>query len=247
MSELIKLFKFPENADKVWPGNPENGIAPYLLSEEIEIALKVALITRRPLLISGPPGCGKTALAGAIAEAQRWNFLKHTLTSRSRLEDLTGNVDHLQRLHDAQSSTANAERLKPDWAYLQPGLFWWGFNPSTAQYRGIEEVEVEEAGVSPLKLPDNFNLDAKGTVILLDEIDKAEPDLPNDLLEPIDNQYFTLRDGTRIDAQEGKQVLVGLHTRIASGMLPVFHMKHAAAFKSEVDPLRKEIKQHSVY
>ena len=227
MSELINRFTFPETdpatGDKVWTGKADKGIAPYLLSDDIEMALKVALITRRPLLISGPPGCGKTALASAIAEAQGWNFLKHTLTSRSRLEDLTGNVDHLQRLHDAQSSTAQNDKLKPDWAYLQPGLFWWGFNGSSAKLRGQDaETVKKENDVVPPAAPGNIEEDANGTVILLDEIDKAEPDLPNDLLEPIDNQYFTLKDGNRINAEEGKDVLVLITTNGERDLPPAF-------------------------
>ena len=73
----------------------------YLFTEPAAIAVDVAIETRRPLLVAGPPGCGKTMLALAMAGLLEWRYVKHTFTSRSRLEDLTAGIDRLRRLHDA--------------------------------------------------------------------------------------------------------------------------------------------------
>lgn len=185
-------FAFPEN--DLWPGNVDKNIPPYIFNEKIKIALQVALVTRRPLLITGSPGCGKSTLARVVAEAQQASYLSYTFTSRSRLEDLTGEIDQLQRLHDAQVAGANRDALLDDWCYYKPGVFWWGFDPDSAKYRGGSQTRADELGKrfrqpSPPKL---LNPAAQGAVILLDEIDKAEPDLPNDLLEPLDNLSFKL-------------------------------------------------------
>ncbi|MEN9502257.1 MAG: hypothetical protein RI964_1542 [Pseudomonadota bacterium] len=223
MNNILKDFKFPDT--NVWLGNPEAGIPPYVLSDEIKIALQVALVTKRPLLVSGLPGSGKTTLAKAVAESQNWSYLKHTLTSRSRLEDLTGEIDQLQRLHDAHTAVGNNNGLMPDWAYLKPGLFWWGFDPVSAQFKGLRQQEFnvrKRHNIKQATPPKTLRNNAAGIVILLDEIDKAEPDLPNDLLEPLDRRSFQLPDGTEIKATGDLHMLVMITTNGERDLPPAF-------------------------
>ena len=221
MKNILK--NIPSN--NVWEGGPESEIPPYVLSNEIKVALQVALVTKRPLLVSGLPGSGKTTLAKAISESQGWSYLQHTLTSRSRLEDLTSEVDQLQRLHDAHAAVGNSNiGLMPDWAYLKPGLFWWGFDPNSAEFRGKTESDISGLGGNfrPTNKPKTLREDTTGIVILLDEIDKAEPDLPNDLLEPLDRRCFQLMDGTEIKAADDLQILVVVTTNGERDLPPAF-------------------------
>lgn len=221
MNGILDNFTFPENG--VWEGTKD--VSPYVLSADIRVALQVALVTKRPLLVSGLPGSGKTTLAKAIAESQGWSYLKHTLTSRSRLEDLTGEVDQLQRLHDAHVAVGSNNGLKPDWAYLKPGLFWWGFDPVSAQLKGRRQQEFnirKQKNIKQATPPKTLQNNAAGIVILLDEIDKAEPDLPNDLLEPLDRRSFQLPDGTEIKAANDLQILVVITTNGERDLPPAF-------------------------
>lgn len=177
------------------------GVEPYVFSDEMVIAVDVALATNRPLLVSGNPGSGKSRLAEAIAAVQGWNLLGKTMTSRTRLESLTVEVDQLRRLNDAQARGEDAE-LKPDAYYLNPGMFWWAFRPDTARRRGMPQQQAEKHEVE-IPYPGVERGGGRGHhgVLLIDEIDKAEPDLPNDLLEPLDRRRLDLPDGFRVDGE----------------------------------------------
>lgn len=186
---------------------------PYVFNDNIAIAVDVALATHRPLLVAGDPGSGKSRLAEAMASLLNWNYLDYTMTSRTRLEDLTSDYDHLLRLHDAQTRTKE-QGMKPDWAYFKPGIFWWAFNSESAAFRGgnNKEAEIYQAILDYPGTKTENKEHLNKTVLLIDEIDKAEPDLPNDLLEPLDRKRFTRPDGKHVEAGENLEILTIITT-----------------------------------
>jgi len=157
---------FDPEADAVIP--LAEGDSEYVYHDpRIVYAVNVAMIARRPLLVTGSPGSGKSTLADDVARRLGWALAKTTITSRTRLDDLVARFDAVKRLSHAQAKKID-ER---DGAYLVPGVFWWAFAPDSAR-----------AAISaPKDRRINPDGDRLGTVVLLDEIDKAEPDLPNDL------------------------------------------------------------------
>jgi len=150
------------------------------------LAINVALATRRPLLVRGPSGCGKSSLARHVARVQGWWFYEQVISSRTQAQDLLWEVDHLRRLQDAQT-----HRLRggPE-AYLRPGVLWWAFDRGSARRQALRSrrpgtrgaVDPGRGGPGP------------GAVVLLDEIDKADPDVPNNLLVPLGSLYFQVEE-----------------------------------------------------
>ncbi|HKP53204.1 MAG TPA: MoxR family ATPase [Chloroflexia bacterium] len=157
-------------------GADERDCLGYVYEDRIVLAVNVALATRRPLLITGLPGSGKSSLACSVARLKNWRYYEHVVTSHTQAQDLLWHFDTLRRLNDAQ-----ANKLRPDVAYIEPGVLWWAFNPDSARRRGVENLPegVDEAE------PPRQESTAPQAVVLLDEIDKADPDVPNNLLVPL--------------------------------------------------------------
>lgn len=196
---------------------------PYVFDDNIKIAVDIALATGRPLLVAGVPGSGKSRLAEAMAALLDWNYLNVTITSKTRVEDLTADFDHLQRLHDAHRPGGD-NGIKPDWAYYKPGLFWWAFDKNSASRRGGSEDEAQKLNVK-LDYPGKKtqkDANANKTVLLIDEIDKAEPDLPNDLLEPLDRRRLFDPSGKLVEAAKNQKLLTIITTNGERELPPAF-------------------------
>lgn len=161
----------------------------YVYSEAIVLAVNVAMATRRPLLVAGPPGTGKTTLAINVAGVLGWKFYAKTVTSRTKAHDLMWTYDALHRLSDAQASVRDASSLRPRAAYVEPQVLWWAFDAGSAGRRGASGADLERV---PAAKDPQAHVDSDSAVVLLDEIDKAEPDVPNDLLEALDAERFTV-------------------------------------------------------
>ena len=193
----------------------------YVYTPRTLLAVNVALATGRPLLVSGEPGCGKSTLAENAAAVLGWSYYKQMITSRIQAADLLWTFDALQRLNDANLT---GRALKDDHLYVRPGCLWWAFNPERAAHRGNTDIPTErdravDAGTAAVKI---VGRDAHHkAVVLLDEIDKADPDVPNDLLEPLDLRRFTVKEtNDQIDA--ARDVLLILTTNGERELPPAF-------------------------
>ena len=177
----------------------------------IELAVNVALVTGRPLLVRGLPGTGKSTLAADVATKLGWRYYEAVVSSRTQARDLLWTFDPVRRLSDAQVAGASirdgaASALPHDAAYITPGVLWWAFDPGLARCRGLSEEELAAEKIP--KVPDPAEpRRSRRAVVLIDEIDKADPDVPNDLLVPLGAFRFTV-DGTPVQAEEPPLVVI---------------------------------------
>ncbi len=206
-----------EREDWAYEVGPDVGAdrRPFVFAEEAVLALNIALATSRPLLISGEPGSGKTSLARFAAHALDYVFYRETITSRTQATDLLSSFDALQRLGHAQIN-----KIKETQAYVVPGKLWWALNPQAASRRGLEALPDTPALADPGVKPAEG--DGSKAALLLDEIDKADPDVPNDLLEALDERGFTVPETGEHIAPVRANLLIALTTNGERELPPAF-------------------------
>ena len=157
-------------------------------------AVNAAIHLRRPLLVTGDPGAGKTSLAYAIAhELQLGPVLTWPITARANLEDAEYRYDAIARLQDAQLDKTRTSEDDDDETTLQ------------------KEPKPQEEG----DLGDYIQLGPVGTaflpsllprVLLIDEIDKSDLNLPNDLLNLFEEGEFEILELVRRKRRRGDTV-----------------------------------------
>jgi len=191
---MIRLNVLP--GDAVPLGAQAGDIAAWHIFEQADIyAIEAALAAQRPLLLRGEPGVGKTQLARAAAQTLGWGFRHRVVDSRTEARDLKWSEDLVARLANAQMVGAlkgmadPADKDDPRTRiglehYVSPGPLWWGFDWGDA---------VRQADMVGMTVPANpAGCDpANGVVVLIDEIDKAESEVPNGLLEALGQREFT--------------------------------------------------------
>lgn len=151
---------------------------PYLPNEELIDVVNLAIYLERPLLLKGEPGCGKTKLARAVAYELKLPFETWYVKSTSRAQDGLYIYDAVGRLRDAQLAASQINRQEDILRISDPKTYVrWG------------------------PLGRAFQNDQR-TVMLIDEIDKADIDFPNDLLLELDERRFIVEEtGQKIRAK----------------------------------------------
>jgi MoxR-like ATPase len=167
----------------------------YLLDKVSAYALEMALVTRRPLLVKGEPGTGKSYLARAAAAKLERLFMAEVINVNTEGQDLLWRYDPVARLNDAHAGLKDGH-LNPKY-YLNPGVLWWAFGWDSA----VRQYDTCRHRVYCPQFSDPSAC-ANGVVLLIDEIDKAEPSLPNSLLEVLGNGGF---DVPLLGSTVGKQ------------------------------------------
>lgn len=172
----------PEPGARDANGQP---LYPYLPDEALVEAVNLAIYLKRPLLLKGEPGCGKTRLARAVSHELGLPYEAWHVKSTSRAQDGLYTYDTIGRLRDAQLMATGSLKRDATTRIADPASYvQWG----------------------PLG---RAFLNKQRTVVLIDEIDKADIDFPNDLLLELDELRFTLREtGKEIHAHRPPIVFI---------------------------------------
>lgn len=208
-----EIFKQPAAvktaaAGALYAGDRRDGRV-YVYDEDIILAVNVALTVKRPLLIRGASGSGKSSLAQNVARYFKWRYYEVVISSGTQARDLLWQFDTLRRLSDAQASA-----VKDDVYYIEPGALWWAFDRESARRRGVSDEKLKKivgsnSNSEYLALDPNKGADHESAVVLLDEIDKADPDTPNNLLVPLGSlEFFVTEANAKVTAREPPLVII---------------------------------------
>ena len=162
--------KVNEGIDQGFAGTGE-----YVASEQLLNAVNVAITLKKPLLIKGEPGTGKTMLAEAIAKALDKPLIIWNIKSTTKAQDGLYMYDTIQRLYDGQFGEEGVDDIA---RYIKLG-----------------------------KLGEAFESD-KQVVLLIDEIDKADLEFPNDLLWELDQMEFYIHETKRTVKAKNRPIVI---------------------------------------
>lgn len=152
------------------------GTKDYVATDDLKVAVNAAVTLRRPLLIKGEPGTGKTVLAHEISKATGAPLIEWNIKSTTKAQQGLYEYDAVARLRDGQ---LGEERVHDIRNYIKRGKLWEAFTSE--------------------QLP----------VLLIDEIDKADIEFPNDLLQELDRmEFFVYETGETVKAKERPIVVI---------------------------------------
>ncbi len=133
----------------------------YVATQDLMLAVNAAITLKRPLLVKGEPGTGKTMLAEEVATALGMPLMQWHIKSTTKAQQGLYEYDAVNRLRDSQLADGeSSERVKDIRNYIVKGVLWQAFTAD------------------------------EPVALLIDEIDKADIEFPNDLLREIDRMEF---------------------------------------------------------
>ncbi len=184
------IYQFENNPKKPrqnpHPDSPTK-VEPYIAPDELIDAVNLAIFLRRPLLLEGEAGCGKTRLALAVAYELGLPFYRWDIRSTTKAQEGLYEYDAILRLHDVQTEKYNRDSQHQ------------ASKPETQNNNQEQDKNTRDPSnprdYRTFGALGNAFLSDKPAVVLIDEIDKADIDFPNDLLTVLDEPWkFEIRE-----------------------------------------------------
>ena len=163
-----------QNTNLNMPGS-FSSTAQYVASQELLSGVNIAMALKKPLLVKGEPGTGKTMLAQAVAESLGKKLIIWNIKSTTKAQDGLYMYDTIQRLYDGQFGEEGVDDIA---RYIKLG-----------------------------KLGEAFESDEQ-VVLLIDEIDKADLEFPNDLLWELDQMEFYIHETKRTVKAKHRPIVI---------------------------------------
>ena len=160
----------------IWTGSEQ-----YLCDPELAQAFHIARTLGMPLLIEGEPGTGKTELPIQFAKDSNIDLFIYPVGSKGNVEQFVAKFDHVKYLRDSQIEVLNAQRTER------------GLDPLSSGGRSTENLDDYV-----LMGPAAKAFSQPNSVLLIDEIDKAPREFPNDLLFALSHRQFVLPESGKI-------------------------------------------------
>ena len=192
--------------------------AGYVADPGLRDAVNVALALGQPLLVTGEPGTGKTLLAASIAHELELPRIPFYTKTTSTAQDLFYQYDALRRFHDAQIGEPVSEIEH----YISYQALGQAILLSQPPAEADELLPRHLRGKSPTRV-----------VVLIDEIDKAPRDLPNDILNEIEKMSFTVKETGNTFCAEQKYRPVLVLTSNSEKQLPDAFLRRCVFYHIE--------------
>ncbi len=147
----------------------------YIIDPDLEAVVDLALDLEMPLLVTGEPGTGKTKLATHIAEKLNVPLLEFITKTTSKAKDLLYKYNALLHFRESQQDKAAEKKIN-----------------------AMEYVEFEALGKAIKEAGQ------QRYVVLVDEIDKAPRDFPNDVLFEFEQRAFKVEEANLKEVEAWK-------------------------------------------
>ncbi len=151
------------------------GTESYVATDDLNMAVNAAASLRRPLLIKGEPGTGKTLLAEEVARGLGLPFYEWHIKSTTKAQQGLYEYDAVSRLRDSQLGDPKVHDISN---YIVKGPLWHCFDSDTQP------------------------------VLLIDEIDKADIEFPNDLLRELDRMEFFVYETQQVVKATHRPIII---------------------------------------
>lgn len=151
------------------------GTDTYVATRELQTAVRAAIHLKKPLLVKGEPGTGKTLLAHEIARSLDHPLITWHIKSTTKAQQGLYEYDAVSRLRDSQLGHPEVNNIA---YYIKKGKLWEAFEAD------------------------------KTHVLLIDEIDKADIEFPNDLLLELDRMEFYVYELQKTITAKNKPIVI---------------------------------------
>ncbi len=171
----MMVNEFQERNEDNMENQGFQGTKDYVASDELMASVNIAIALKKPLLIKGEPGTGKTMLAEAVAKALSRRLIIWNIKSTTKAQEGLYVYDTIQRLYDGQFGEEGVDDIAK---YIKLG-----------------------------KLGEAFDSEEQ-VVLLIDEIDKADLEFPNDLLWELDQMEFYIHETKRTVKAKHRPIVI---------------------------------------